>query len=114
MKVIVGPFALWGMQAQAGSNPGAGIETAVVHYIRRIKSGKPPGAVPAFRRDDDIEPVQDDEKGRTFYLTVAQGTEAVLKQEASRQGTSVNRLVDHSIMVFLADMERAEPDPTQN
>lgn len=112
MKVIVGPFALWGMQAQAGSNPGAGIETAVVHYIRRLKSSKPPSEVPPFRQDSDLQSDRTDQEGRVFHLVVERGTEAVLEQEASRQGTSLDRLVDHSIMVFLADMERAEPDPT--
>jgi len=109
MKVIVGPFALWGIKTQAGSDPGAGIETAVTHYARRLKSGKPPGDIPRFRRGTEDQEDQDAEEGRVFHLAVDSETEAALKREAARQGTSVNRLVDHTIMVFLADMELAEP-----
>jgi hypothetical protein len=107
MKVIVGPFALWGIQAQVGSDVGAAIETALTHYARRLRSGRPPSEVPAFRRDGDApEPEQG---GRVFNLAVDEGTDRVLRYEAERQGTSLDRLVDHTIMVFLADMERARP-----
>jgi hypothetical protein len=112
LKVVIGPFALWGIRAQLGSDVGAGIETALSHYARRLKSGMPPREVPRFLRTpfDESDPVRSrPEGGRTFHVAVDRETEAVLEREASRQGTSIDRLVDHTVMVFLADMEMSAP-----
>jgi hypothetical protein len=111
MKVVISPFALWGIQAQVGSDMGAGIETAVVHYARRLKSKTPPLPLPKFRLADCDEDRREQD-GRVFHIAVDNETEKILRREAFRRGASLDCLVDHTIMVFLADLERPGSHPS--
>lgn len=44
-----------------------------------------------------------------FDLPVDERTWAVLEREAARQGTTMSRLAVHSVLVYLAELDRLTP-----
>ena len=100
MRVSLGKFACSGIEAHLGEDIPAGVRAALSHYVRKLKAGRGPLAPPTFL--DDLTPP---EPQATFDLSVDPETEAVLGQEAARQGTTLSQLAAHTVMVYLAELD---------
>jgi hypothetical protein len=103
MKVAIGGLAVWGIERKMGGEVSAGIEHALTHYTRRLRSSRPPLELPNLNGSTTA-------KGElhTFDLTVAPEVEAELEREAERQHTTLDEIAGHSVMVLLADLDRGE------
>jgi hypothetical protein len=100
LKIALGTFTRSGIEAQVGPDVPAAIQAALSHYAGKIKSGRPPLAIPSFATG-----VTPPEPKVAFDLTVDAETEELLEQEAARQGTSLGRLATHSVLVYLAELD---------
>jgi hypothetical protein len=100
MKVALGPFARSGIESQLGSDVAATVHAALCHYCGKLKAGRPPLAPPRFLRDH-----QGGEARTSLDLKVDPEVEALLRQEARRQGTDIDRLASHSVLVYLAELD---------
>jgi hypothetical protein len=101
MRVALGTFVRSGVEAHFGSEAKAGIEAALRHYTRRLKSSRPPVAVPVFSRKKG--PTSQD--GEAFDLAVGPEIEEALTREARRQGVPTNLLLTHAVLIYLADLD---------
>ena len=113
MKVSLGTFACFCIEVRLGDDVRAGVQSALQHYRRRLKSGWPPDTFPDFSRDREL-----DRSGAEFELPVDREIEAMLEREAQRHGTSIEAMTVHALFVYLADLESGVtperlPEPSQ-
>ena len=99
-EVALGTFTRSGIEARFGSDVKAGIEAALRHYTRRLRSNRPPVRVPAFLRQEAPS-----SSGEAFELEMAAEIEEALEREADRQGVSTALLLSHAVLVYLADLD---------
>ena len=104
MKVALGTFACNGIEACLDTDIPAGVRAAVSEFTQRIGAGKAVVGVPRFAQDAPV-----DDPGHQVDLTVDDRTWAVLKSEAARQGATLSQLVTHSVLVYLAELDRLTP-----
>lgn len=109
MKVALGKFACSGIETQLGSDVPAGVRMALFHYAGKLKTGRRPIPFPRFLADRDPE-----EPEMAFDLIVDVETEAMLEQEALRQRTTMDQLVTHSVLVYLAELEFLAAGPLRS
>jgi len=100
MRVALGKFACSGIEAHLGEDIPDGVRKALFHYTRKLKAGRRPIAPPRFLDDQEAPEAQ-----VSFDLAVDPETEAVLEREALRQRTTTSRLVSHTVLVYLAELE---------
>jgi len=103
VKVALGTFACKGIKASLDSDLAAGVRTALADYAHRIESEAEPVGVPHFLLDS-VEPA-----ARSLDLVIDERTWTTLTREAARQGTTLSRLASHSVLVYLAELERLTP-----
>lgn len=104
MKVALGGFARSGIETRFGADLGAGVQAAARHYTRRLRSGKPPVAVPRFccdgaRRASDGAP--------GLEIPLSPEVERALQSEADKTHLPLDQILAHAVFVFLADMDAA-------
>lgn len=104
MKVALGTFTCTGVEAHLGSDLRAGVRAALAEYARRVKSGHPPMAPPRF---PPAEAQSDQEVA--FDLPIDPETMAILEREAARQGATPSQLAAHSVLLYLAELDRLTP-----
>jgi hypothetical protein len=102
VKIRLGTFAREELQARFGDDVAAGVQMALELYARRLASGAPPAGFPNFRRRLLADP-----SWAELELSVDLGTRRTLKGEARRAGVTVEQLVVHAVLVYLADLDRA-------
>ncbi len=107
MKISLGTFACRGVEAHLGSDLSVGVRTALSEYTRRLGSDSPPMAIPRLARE--CVPVP---PAKVIDLPLNEETVLLLEREAARQGTSVSELVAHSVLVYLAEVDRMTPVAT--
>jgi hypothetical protein len=100
MRVALGQFACTGIETHIGDDIPAGVRKALFHYAAKLKAGRRPVEVPRFLSDRD--PV---DAAVEFELIVDAETEAMLEREAQRQQTTTTRLVAHTVLTYLAEIE---------
>lgn len=100
--MALGKFACAGIEAHLGDDIPAGVRTAMSHYSRKLKAGRPPVAPPRFLVGQ--APPQPE---LAFDLVVDPETEAMLEQEALQQRTTISQLAAHAVLVYLAESELA-------
>jgi hypothetical protein len=100
LKIALGTFARSGIEAQLGTDVPAAVGAALSHYAGKLKSGRPPLGVP----QSSLELAPRDPQ-LAFELSIDAETEALLEQEAARQGTSVSQLAAHTVLVYLAELD---------
>ncbi len=98
VNVGLGKLACMGLEGHFGEDLTVGIRKALLHYAYKLKAGRRPIAVPRFLRPE-LTP------HASFELTLDRETEALLVQEASRQGTTTTRLAAHAVLVYLAELD---------
>ncbi len=103
MKISLGTFARNGIEARLGVDLPAGVRAALSHFTQRLDSGRPPLGIPPV--GDEAPP----ELVHAVDLPVDAHTWALLQREATRQGSTVSQLVTHSVLVYLAELDRLTP-----
>lgn len=102
MRIALGKFARSSIEARFGSDTAAGAQAALLHYTRRLKSGRPPVGIPRLSRgriprDTEV----------AFELAVSEEIQAALKREARRHQVPVGQVLEHAVFVYLADLDSA-------
>jgi len=105
MRVELGTFARAGLEARFGIDLAAGVDAALRHYTRRLRSQRTPLAVPAFRGERPKAGVNTE-----VDLSVSSEVEAALETEADRQEVPVSALCVHAVLIYLADIDAAGTD----
>lgn len=105
VKIALGRFACSGIETSLDSDLPNGVRAALSDFIQRIDSGRPPAAIPRFSREEGSS------GGSTLAvdLPVDNHTWAVLEREAARQGATVGELATHSVLLYLAELDRLTP-----
>lgn len=101
MKVVnveLGKLACTGLEGHFGADLSAGARKALLHYAYKLKAGRKPIAAPRFLQSETSPYAK-------FDLTLDRETEALLGQEATRQGTTMSRLAAHAVLVYLAELD---------
>ncbi|MGB7587355.1 MAG: hypothetical protein WBM00_01460 [Solirubrobacterales bacterium] len=108
MKIALGKFARFGLETRFRNDVGVGVQAALLHYARRLRSGRPPVDIPALFRSQAPAP---HDAGGTFYLPVDPEIEVALERKALEHRVPVGQVLDHAVFVYLADLDAAaEPD----
>jgi hypothetical protein len=100
MKISLGKFACSSVREQIGPDLQAAVQTALFHYVIKLKLGRPPVTVPR-----GLSPEQAEDPEIVFELGVDAETEELLSREAERQGTTLDVLATHSVFVYLAELD---------
>jgi hypothetical protein len=100
MRVVLGHFARSGIETHVGGDLAGGVQAALRHYWRRLRSGKKPVELPRGWADGFFEGT-----GASFELPVDREIRLTLEREAERQATTADRVVLHAILTYLADLD---------
>lgn len=87
-----------------GSDLAIGVREALADYTRRLNSDQPPLAIPRLTRAARPAKVLD--------LQINEEIWEILEREAARQSTTVSELAAHSVLVYLAEIDRMTPVST--
>lgn len=107
MKVPLGTFACNGIEAYLDADIAAGVRTALSDFTQRLESGRRPVDLPR----GPLEPVSA-EPVKAVDLLLDERTWQLLRREACRQSTTVAQLAAHSVLVYLAELDRLTPPNT--
>jgi len=103
MRVVLGTFACTGIEAFLGRDIAAGVQAALRHYTRRSRVDARGARVLAPLSEPALAG-----SGADLELSVDPEVEAALEREASASGgMSVDQVVAHAVLVYLADLDRA-------
>ncbi|HEY6549823.1 MAG TPA: hypothetical protein VIY71_01335 [Solirubrobacterales bacterium] len=90
-----------GVESHLGSDLAVGVREALAEYTRRLDSNSPPLAIPRFSASAlPTRPV------KAVDLPVDEKIWEALEREAAKQGTTVSELAAHSVLVYLAEIDR--------
>ena len=104
MKVALGTFACNGIESCLETDVPTGVLAAVSDFTRRIAAGKAIVSIPHFASHG-----AGDAQARTIDLSVDQPTWTLLERDAARQGAALSERVNHSVLVYLAELDRLTP-----
>jgi hypothetical protein len=120
MKVLLGPLAKSGLETRVGSNLPAAVNAALVYYVGKLNSGRPPARIPDFLK---MQGDPEEREGATtadmdappprpvVEVPVDERIEAALASDAERQGVSLTELAGHAVLVYLAELDLiGDPD----
>jgi hypothetical protein len=93
-----------GVEAHLGSDLSVGVRAALADYTRRLGSDTPPMPIPRFIQDGSAA-----SRAKIIDLSVDEEMWEVLEREAARQNTTVSDLAAHSVLVYLAEIDRMTP-----
>jgi hypothetical protein len=92
-----------GVEAHLGSDLAIGVREALADYTSRLDSESPPPEIPRFAAGALSQPAQ------AVDLPVNEEIWEALEREAARQGATVSDLATHSVLVYLAEIDRMTP-----
>jgi hypothetical protein len=104
VKVPLGTFACNGIEVYLDADIAAGVQAAMSDFTQRLESGKPPVDVPRAPLEATSA-----ESAVAVELPVDERTWQLLRHEARRQGTTVSQLAAHSVLAYLAELDRLTP-----
>jgi hypothetical protein len=105
MQVGLGPFARQGLEDRLGPDLQAGVEVALLYFLGKQRSGREVPEFPSFLQNEHFEdPVA------LFDLDVGPEVEGMISGEAERRHMTVDRLVAHCVFIYLAELDRVEPE----
>jgi hypothetical protein len=107
VKVPIGTFACNGIEACLDSDIATGVRAAIRDFTQRLESGRAPVDLPR----ELLEAVSS-EPTMAVDLPLDERSWQLLQHEARRQGTTVSRLAAHSVLVYLAELDRLTPSNT--
>jgi hypothetical protein len=102
MKVMLGTFACFCMEARFGPDIGSGVQAAVRHYTRRLRSARKPVEIPRFLREQPVE-----DGWREFEVAIEPEVQEILELEAGKRHVYLDQLLSHAVFVDLADLDAA-------
>ncbi len=111
MKIALSKFARFGLETRFRHDVAAGVEAALIHYSRRLRSARPPVEMPTLYRGQ-MPTLQD--AGGTFYLRLDPEVEGALERKALKHDLPVEEVLNHAVFVYLADLDAAEPVPSSD
>jgi hypothetical protein len=100
MRIPLGTFSCSAIRTRLQADLPTGVKAALTHYIERLESSRPPVEIPWFCLTQASQ-----EPEVTIDLKVDAETRAPLEREAEMQRTSMDRLVTHAVLVYLADLD---------
>lgn len=102
MRVVLGTFACTGIEAFVGRDIAAGVQAALRHYTGRDELDRGPDEFPRLPEYPLCR------SGAELELSVDPEIEAALEREARNSGgVSMDQLVAHAVLAYLADLDRA-------
>ncbi len=104
MKIPLGTFACNGIEAYLDADIATGVRAALSDFTQRLESGRAPVDLPRT----SLEPVSA-EPATAVDLDLDERTWQLLQREARRQGSTVSQLAAHSVLVYLAELDRITP-----
>lgn len=104
MKVPLGTFACNGIEACLDVDVDVGVRAALSDFAQRLESGRAPVDLPRT----PLETVSA-EPAMAVDLDLDERTWLLLQREARRQRTTVAQLAAHSVLVYLAELDRLTP-----
>jgi len=104
VKVPLGTFACNGIEAHLDADIAAGVRAALTDFTQRLESGRPPVDLPRT----PLEPASA-EPATAVELSLDERTWQLLQHEARRQNTTISQLAAHSVLVYLAELDRLTP-----
>jgi len=107
VKVLLGRFACNGIESYLDSDIASGVRAALSDFTARLESGRSPLGVPRA----PLEAVSA-EPAVAVDLSLDERTWQLLQREARRQDTTVDQLAAHSVLLYLADLDRLSPPDT--
>jgi hypothetical protein len=93
-----------GVEAHLGSDLVLGVREALANYTRQLDSESPPLEIPRFAADGLTAKAE-----KFLDLPVDEETWEALELEAARQGATASELAAHSVLVYLAEIDRLTP-----
>lgn len=104
VKIPLGTFACNGIEADLDVDIAAGVRAALSDFTQRLESGRAPVDLPR-------EPLGavSGEPAMAVDLPLDERTWQLLRREARRQGATVSQLAAHSVLVYLAELDRLTP-----
>lgn len=107
MKIHLGAFADTGMDALLECERATAVGAALRRYARRIEAGRRPAAFPRFRANADVDcPVAE------VDVALDERIRETLEHEARRQAISTEQLLQHAVIVYLAELDAASGAPS--
>jgi hypothetical protein len=104
VKIALGTFACNGIETHLDADVAAGVRAALSDFTQRLESGRSPLSLPGGPLDAiPAEPAV------AVDLPLDERTWLLLRREARRQGTTVGQLASHSVLVYLAELDRLTP-----
>ena len=100
MRIQIGKFARSGIEERHGADIAAAVETGLLHYTRRLSSGREPVSIPQFGLESAAPSPAEE-----LEVFVEPETEAALEEEARRQQVTLPQLMSHAMLVYLADLD---------
>jgi hypothetical protein len=104
VKVPLGTFACNGIEANLDADITAGVRAAISDFTQRLESGRAPIDLPRT----PLEPGSA-EPAMAVDLDLDESTWLLLQREARRQSSTVSQLAAHSVLVYLAELDRLTP-----
>lgn len=102
MKVALGSFASSGIEDHLSADIPAGVQAALFHYAGKMKTGRGLLDVPRFSPEQAFGETK---AGVELELEVDEEIEAMLEIEAARQGVTIDQLVVHAVLIYLAELD---------
>jgi hypothetical protein len=104
MKIMLGTFGCACMEARFGSDLSTGVQVAMRHYTRRLRSARKPIPIPRFFGEGA-------QQGERIELEVPFEPEVqeTLEREARKREVLLDQLLSHAVFVYLADLDVAFP-----
>lgn len=99
MRVELNQLACMGLEAHRGGIP-AGVRAALFHYAGKLTAGRRLRPYPPFLVGKESPPPH-----LVLDLEIEPELERLLEREAQASNVTVNQIVGHSILVYLAENE---------
>jgi len=104
VKVPLGTFACNAIETYLDCDIAAGVRAALSDFTQRLESGRPQLDLPRA----PLEPLSA-EPAVAVDLFLDESTWQLLRREARRQGTTISQLAAHSVLIYLAELDRITP-----
>jgi hypothetical protein len=104
VKIPLGTFACNGIETYLDADIATGVRAALSDFTQRLESGRVPVDLPRA----PLEAVSD-EPAMAVDLSLDERTWQLLQREARRQGITASQLAAHSVLVYLAELDRLTP-----
>lgn len=105
MKIALGEFAREGLEGSLSSDLVTGVRIALSDFAQRVGDGLRPPSIPAGALEACAEPAV------AIELPLDERAWEALEREAARQNATVGQLAAHSVLVYLAELDRLASAP---